>query len=318
MIANILTPLDGSDHAQTALTVSADLAARYGARLQLLHVCDASPSNAGSERRGLDLEEKAAQLLKAAQATAEASAATDVDTILDHGDAAQRILHHAKERGIDLVVMGNRGLGGVARLALGSVSHKVFHLSPCSCVIIHHEGEISWDGGPKRILVPTDGSGAAERAVGLASDLANRYGAELVLLYVMWRGPSLEQLRGTIDMEKLSKAARDELDPALHPVAERVSANFIPPVVSRDALREIAEQVLQRGRDVATSKGVDQPKSIVIDTDPALGIVNTAKREGADLIVMGSRGLSGIEGVLAGSVSYKVLHSAQISCAVVR
>ncbi len=318
MIANILTPLDGSDHALTALIVSADLAARYGAHLHLLHVCDASPSNAGSERRGLDLEEKAAQLLKAAQATAEASSATDVDTILDHGDPAKRILHHAKDRDIDLVVLGSRGLGGVARLALGSVSHKVFHLSPCSCVMIHQEGEPAWDGGPKRILAPTDGSEAADRAVALASDLASRYGAELVLLYVIWRGPSLEQLRGTVDMDKLSTAARDELDPSLHPVAEHVSASLIPPVVSRDALREIAQQVLQRSSEAATSKGVAQPRSITLDTDPALGIVNTAKREGADLIVMGSRGLSGIEGVLAGSVSYKVLHSAPVSCAVVR
>ena len=314
MITNILTPLDGSKHAQAALTVSADLAARYGARLQLLHVCDPSAGEPG----GRDLEAEGAKVLKAAHEHAGASAAKDVDTILDHGDAAKRILHHATERGVDLIVMGSRGLGGIARLALGSVSHKVFHLSPCSCIMIHQEGELAWDGGPKQILVPTDGSEAADRAVDFASDLANRYGADLVLLYVMWRGPSLEQLRGTVAIDKLSKAARDELDPTLHPIAEHVSANFIPPVVSRDALREIADQVLQRGGEMAKSKGVAQPKSIVLDTDPALGIVNTAKREGADLIVMGSRGLSGIEGVLAGSVSYKVLHSAPVSCTLVR
>ncbi len=318
MITNILTPLDGSEHAQAALKVSADLAARYGARLQLLHVCEQRAGEAASEPSGHDVREKGAQLLKTAHEQGGVRAVAEVDTILDHGDAAMRILHQAKERGVDLIVMGSRGLGGLARLALGSVSHKVFHLSPCSCVMIHQEGEPAWDGGPKRILAPTDGSEAADRAVALASDLASRYGAELVLLYVIWRGPSLEQLRGTVDMDKLSTAARDELDPSLHPVAEHVSASLIPPVVSRDALREIAQQVLQRSSEAATSKGVAQPRSITLDTDPALGIVNTAKREGADLIVIGNRGLSGIEGVLAGSVSYKVLHSAPVSCAVVR
>ncbi len=318
MITNILTPLDGSEHAQAALAFSADLAARYGARLDLLHVCDPSAADLGPEAGGRDLDTQGAHLLSAAQSQAGARGVADVETILEHGDAAKRILFHAKERATDLIVMGSRGLGGFAQLALGSVSHKVFHLSPCSCVMIHQEGDLSSDGGPKRILVPTDGSEAADRAVDLASDLANRYGAELVLLYVMWRGPSLEQLRGTVDLDRLSKPARDELDPSLHPVAEHVSASFIPPVVSRDALREIGEQVLERSGEAAKAKGVAAPKSIILDTEPARGIVNTAKREEADLVVIGSRGLSGLEGVLAGSVSYKVLHSAPVSSIVVR
>lgn len=318
MITGILIPLDGSEHAQAALTFGADLGARYGARLDILHVCDPSVGEADTEPGGRGLEKHGQRLLAAAKEQALARGVADVQTILEHGDAAKRILHHAKERENDLVVMGSRGLGGFAQLALGSVSHKVFHQSACSCVMIHHQKGLSLDQGPKRILVPTDGSEAADRAVDLASDLANRYGAELVLLYVMWRGPSLEQLRGTVDMDRLSESARNELDPSLHPVAEHVSARFIPPVVSREAVREIGEQVLGRSSDAAKAKGVAEPKSIVLDTEPARGIVNTAKREGADLVVLGSRGLSGLEGVLAGSISYKVLHSAPVSALVVR
>jgi len=172
--------------------------------------------------------------------------------------------------------------------------------------------------GFKSILVPTDGSKQADRAVDLASDIAGKYGAKLALLYVMWRGPSLEQLRASVDAEKLSKSARDELDPALHPIAEHVSAALIPPVVSREALKEIGQQVLERGRQTAEAKGVQVPQLMLLDSDPARAVVNTANREKTDLIVMGSRGLGGIGGLLAGSVSYKVIHSARCSCMAVR
>lgn len=314
MISEILTAVDGSEHSKAAVAFSSVLASRFGAQLALLHVHD--PAERGSDARGY--EEGQSDVLNKAKAQAEAAGATEVSTIQDHGDAAKRILHHAKNRSADLVVMGSRGLGGIAQLALGSVSHKVFHSSPCSCVMIHLDQGLSLAEGPKRILVPTDGSETADRAVSLASDLANRYGAELALLYVMCRGPSLEQLRSSVDIEKLSKDARDELDPSLHPVAEHVSSAFIPPVVSRDALREIADQVLERSSAVAKAKGLASPKCIVLDTDPARGIIGASEHEGADLIVMGSRGLSGIKGALAGSVSYKVLHSAPVSCIIVR
>ena len=172
--------------------------------------------------------------------------------------------------------------------------------------------------GIKSILVPTDGSEQAGKAVELASEIAGKYGAQLDLLYVMWRGPSLEQLRASVDLDQLSESARAELDPARHPIAEHVSSAFIPPVVPKDALTEIGEQILARGRQTAIAKGVRAPNLLLREGDPARTIVGVAKHEQADLIAMGRRGLGGVEGLLAGSVSYKVNHTAPCSCLVVR
>ncbi|MDH3665009.1 MAG: universal stress protein [Alphaproteobacteria bacterium] len=343
MIRTIVTPIDGSTHAQSALDLSTDLAARYDAQLVLLHVGvrdgnvpeelheTASRELEAAESKGQEtgvrpqqskhlqtLEYMGRMLLRSAQERAEGKGVKRVETVFDVGDASEQILHHAKERAADLIVMGSRGLGELEGLVLGSVSHSVFHLAPCSCVTVNRRDARSPLEGIKSILVPTDGSDQADRAVNLASEIAGKYGAKLVLLYAMWRGPSLEQLRASIDMDQLSESAREELDPARHPIAEHISSSFIAPVVSRDTLKEIGELVLARGQQTAEARGVRAPKLLLRDGDPARMIVNIARREHADLIAMGSRGLGGGERLLAGSVSYKVNHTAPCSCMIVR
>jgi nucleotide-binding universal stress UspA family protein len=344
MIRTIVTPIDGSMHAQMAVDLSTDLAARYDAQMILLHVADgdgnvpeelygaASRELEEAESSGREtgvhphqsrhlrvLEYMGHTLLRNAKEQAEGKGVRHVETVIDFGDAGLRILHYAKQRSADLIVMGSRGFGKLKGLVLGSVSHKVFHLAPCSCVTMRRRDPQSALEGIKNILVPTDGSDQAGKAVDLASDIAGKYGAKLALVYVMWRGPSLENLRASIDLDQLSESAREELDPARHPIAEHLGSAFIPPVVSKDALEEIGEQVLARGRRTAEAKGVRAPNLVLLGgEDPARAIVKTAKREQADLIAMGSRGLGGVEGLLAGSVSYKVNHTAPCSCMVVR
>ncbi len=304
MFQKIITPIDGSKDAQAALQLSADLATRFDAELLLLHV--GSP------------EEEGVALLHSALEQAKKSGVRQVGTCLEIGDPAGRILSRVTDDAADLIVMGSRGLGALDGLIMGSVSHKVFHLAPCSCITVNLDNEQSALQGISNILVPTDGSREADKAVELASEIAGKYGAGLVLLYSMWRGPSLEQLRSSIDVKQLTESTWAELDPERHPIAEHTSSTVIPPVVSRSALKEIGDQILQRGRQAAESRGVDAPKVILHDGDPARAIVNFARREQADLIAMGSRGLGAVAGLLAGSVSYKVSHTAPCSCMIVR
>ena len=343
MIQTILTPIDGSMHAQAALELSIDLATKYDAQIALLHVAvgdgnvseelyntalrEFEKAESSGQETGVDarqsrhlriLEYMGRMLLRNAHEYAEGKGVRRVETAIDFGEASECILHHAKQRSADLIAMGSRGFSELKGLFLGSVSHKVFHLATCSCVTVHQsDGQPSLEG-IKNILVPTDGSEQADKAVDLASDIASKYGAKLELLYVTWRGPSLEKLRDSIDMDQLSDSAREELDPELHPVAEHVSSTFIPPVVSKEASREIGEQVLERGRQTAEAKGVPAPKLVLQDGDPARVIAGAARREQSDLIAMGSRGLGGVEGLLTGSVSYKVSHTVPCSCMIIR
>lgn len=340
MIKTILVSTDGSANAQTAIDLGADLAANYDARLVLLHVGfrggdvprqleeKAASEFAAAERAGRPttehpewaprhqvLEYLGRMILREGQERAEGHGATRVEQILDFGDTAERILHHARHLPADLLVTGSRGHSELQGLFLGSVSHKVFHLAPCTCVTVRHTGPGAGFAGLKRIIVPTDGSDHAAKAIELASDLATKYGAKLTLLHMMLRNAGLAKLRGLVELDQLSDATRKQLESKGG--ASRFAA-FLSHSVSDEALNEIGKQILARGRAAAERKGVQSPDLILADGDPAQRILETARDAQADLIAMGTRGLGEVEGMLVGSVSYKVSHTAPCSCMLVR
>lgn len=340
MIKTILVSTDGSAHAQTAIDLGADLAAKYDARLVLLHVgfrggdvpreleAKAASEFVAAEQAGRPtsehprwsrrhqiLEYLGRMILREGQERAESRGARRVEPVLEFGETAERILHHARHLPADLVVMGSRGYSELQGLFLGSVSHKVLHLAPCPCVTVRQTGAGAGFEGVQRILVPTDGSDHAARAIDFASDLAARYGAGLTLLHVMLRNAGLAKLREVVDLDQLSDATGKQLDPK--GAASRLAA-FLTPEISDEALNEIGKQILARGRAAAERKGVASPDLVLGDGDPAQRILEAAHDAQADLIAMGTRGLGEVEGMLLGSVSYKVSHTAPCSCMLVR
>ena len=161
MIQTILTPIDGSMHAQAALELSIDLATKYDSQLVLLHVGirygyvseelydkasrEFEKAESSNQETGVDahqsrrlriLEYMGRMLLRNAYEQAKDKGVRCVETVIDFGEAAECILHHAKQKHVDLIAMGSRGLGGVEGLLTGSVSYKVSHTVPCSCMII--------------------------------------------------------------------------------------------------------------------------------------------------------------------------------------
>ena len=123
----------------------------------------------------------------------------------------------------------------------------------------------------ERILVATDRSETAERAVSFAGVMAERYDAELVLLRVL-----------------LS--------------AEGVLA---------EAARELAEHAREVGGERASS-------SVVVAEDPAEAIVEAARRERADVVVVGSVGMSGRREFLLRNVPNRVSHNAPCTVVIVQ
>jgi len=343
MIRTILTPIDGSRHAKAALDLSIDLAKTYDARLILLHVGmrngdvpqdlyeaaahELSRAEQQGERTGIHphlsehlrvMEYLGHKVLREAQATAAERGVEASDGVIDFGDAGERILHHAKHRSADLIVMGSRGYGELEGLFLGSVSHKVFHLAPCSCVTMHRTDGESVSQGLKTIVAATDGSDHASKSIELASDLAARYGARLVLLHALRRESTTAQLRTAVDLDGLGAKTREELEMAERLVAMGSGAGLLAAPISEAALKEIGNSILKQGEAVAKSKAVEKLELRLVDEDPARAILATAQSEKADMIALGSRGLSEVAGLLAGSVSYKVNHAAPCTCLVVR
>ena len=122
----------------------------------------------------------------------------------------------------------------------------------------------------RRVLVATDRSETAERAVRFATEMAERYGAELFVLRVLLS-----------DEGTRAEAARE--------------------------LAEYAESLAgERGRS-----------SVVIGADPAEAIVESARREKADVLVVGSVGMTGRREFLLHNVPNRVSHNAPCTVVIV-
>jgi nucleotide-binding universal stress UspA family protein len=173
----------------------------------------------------------------------------------------------------------------------------------------------------KTILVPTDGSDHATRAVEIASDLASKYGARLIFVHVLLTQASPGDLRKIIDLQNLSDEAREEIE-VVERLQEGTRMGGAPITVSLpvpgEALVAVGDVLLGEAEKIARNHGVENPEREWKQGDPAHCILSTAKEENVDLIVMGSRGLSDLKGLFVGSVSHKVSHLSDCSCVTVK
>ncbi len=171
----------------------------------------------------------------------------------------------------------------------------------------------------KTILVPTDGSDHATKAATLAADIAEKYGARLVLLHVMARGPLPEAWRHMAEVEHV-------VEPSTAAMAGIPSASIPTPKASgqtagdrnRQILEFVGRKLLNAAVDIAKEKGVKDFATALEDGNPVKRILDYANKEDANLIVMGSRGLTDFNGLLMGSVSHKVSHLAKCTCITVK
>ena len=172
----------------------------------------------------------------------------------------------------------------------------------------------------RTILVATDGAAHAEKAVELAGDIAEKYGARLVLLHVLLHGHIPEALRHMAEIEHMVPTAQPP-PAALAPVPElmeHIARAGADTRAMRQVFVALGDQILGRAERTARKKGVRDIATRVEDGDPARRIIECAKAEDADLIVLGSRGLGDLEGLFMGSVSHKVSHLAECSCVTVK
>ena len=174
----------------------------------------------------------------------------------------------------------------------------------------------------KTIVVPTDGSAHAEKAIDLAADLAEKYGARMVILHVLMRHTSesdIETLcKENAIPESLAKKFEDLREAYMEMATTSYEAGPIFILVPEDILREVGELILGNARRRAESKGAKNIATHIIDGSPADKIIAVAAKENADMIVMGSRGLGRVAGVFMGSVSQKVNHLSECTCVTVK
>lgn len=141
MIKKILVPIDGSDHARKAIEYACDLALKYAATICLLHVVPLPPAlfhEAAFAMPDLQkaLEEDGKKIIEEGERETKNLGVKDVRPTMLQGNPASGIIEFAKTEGVDMIIMGSRGLTGVKEFVLGSVSHRVSHLADCSVTIV--------------------------------------------------------------------------------------------------------------------------------------------------------------------------------------
>ncbi|MBW2464414.1 MAG: universal stress protein [Deltaproteobacteria bacterium] len=142
----------------------------------------------------------------------------------------------------------------------------------------------------KHIVVPVDGSEQAARAALFAAQLASPHGAQITLLFVYDAPAAVSKgLAGLAGAEGLAEASR----------------------ASADAAFGAALAVMA---DVVES----EPEQTLVVGSPAVEIITFTERSAVDLVVMGSRGMSSMEGLVMGSVSERVMRGARCPVTIVR
>jgi len=180
-----------------------------------------------------------------------------------------------------LLVVGARGLGGFKGLLLGSVSRQIIDHAPCPVAVIREEHEPT--GERPRVVVGTDGSTDALVAMRWAAEEAAARDGVLEVIHA-WHLPAIGGY----------------LDGA--------------PQFDADVMEDYAARTLTESVAKLDTSGLSHPVEARLVHDRPAGALLDASR-GADVVVVGRRGLGKVAGFLLGSTSLRVVHHA--SCPVV-
>jgi nucleotide-binding universal stress UspA family protein len=213
-----------------------------------------------------------------------AAADRTVEGSVLRGRAADVIIDAARDHRADLVIIGSRGHGTIASLLLGSVSSEVVDQAPCPVLVAR-------TGSLRTVVFATDGSAPARAAETILAE---------------W--PIFERL--TIHVVSVAGV----VDPWTTAIDPRAYEAY------RSDLRE-ATLEHERIADGAAARLREAGRSVDTETrhgDAAGEIIAAAEGQGADLIILGSRGRTGLTRLLLGSVARNVLSGSASSVLVVR
>ena len=291
----VVVAYDGSDDANTAVELVATIVGGSDASVLLVTVIPdirAIRSAWGSLVLGSSAEIDR-DLATQAEATLEAPLArlrtmgVQCDSLVGRGRAPQVIVEEASRVAAGLVVVGSRGLGPIRSTVLGSVSQEVVDLARCP-VLVARGSRID------RIVLGTDGSPSAEAAEQVLGSLpvAGRVPVNVVSVAEVLR-PLAIGIAPTLYADALAWQAEYEDEAA------------------RQHLR-VAEDAAERLR----TRGIEAEASVRTG-DPAAELVTVADAS-TDLVIVGTRGMTGMKRLALGSVARRVLHHAKASVLVTR
>ena len=286
--SGILVGVDGSPAAKYAVDWAAREAAMRSVRLTLVHavppIGPTLPPLPAPTAFARWQVERGQQILDDAAGVARRSApdggTVQIDSELLFSPAVPTLVDLSKEA--LMVVVGSRGRGPIARSLLGSVSSTLIRHAHCPVAVIHDEDPLMPHPAQAPVLVGIDGSSASELATAIAFQEASWRGVELVALHV-WSDVEVNDF----------------------------------PAIDWPAMKPDAEQVLAERLAGWQERYPDVTVRCIVECDhPTYHLIRHS--ESAQLVVVGSHGRGGFAGMLLGSVSAAVAHSARMPVIVAR
>jgi nucleotide-binding universal stress UspA family protein len=275
-VEKLLLSIDGSAFSEGAIGEAIRLARKCSNRLAAISVIE---TNAELEAIAPQVTEKAAKSarehLEAVQARAKKEG-VECDIITRAGeDSYNYIVDEAVKRRSTMIIMGRRGRSGLKRLMMGSVTSRVIGHAPCNVLVVPKAARVEF----KSLVVATDGSKYSMAAASEAIGLAKQNKSDLTVISVV---PSELMTPTDIDFTMNQKE-----------------------LIADKEMQE-AEKNVKAVKEAAQKEGV-AVKALVMSGRPADAIIEIARDKNADLIVLGSHGRTGLEKLLMGSVTERVI-----------
>jgi nucleotide-binding universal stress UspA family protein len=138
----ILVGVDGSKESRDAASVAAEIAHATSSELSIAYAVatvplpTAAPELVAHANEWVDTEKEAAKIVLKEIAAAVAQPGLAIETIVQDGPPATALAELARTGDADLVVVGHRGRGAIARVLLGSVANRLVQISPTPVLVV--------------------------------------------------------------------------------------------------------------------------------------------------------------------------------------
>ncbi|MDH5739607.1 MAG: universal stress protein [Nitrospira sp.] len=293
----LLLATDGSQGSAVAEDYAFALARSWGASLSVMNVLECppgfDPENPVNQLYLTELMKQATSALVTLKARA-VDRGISVHTRIATGIPSEEVLSVATGEDPDLIVVGTRGKTGLAHVLLGSTAERIIRRAPCPVLAVRAEGQ---GGEPveksrrgptelERILVPVDFSDCSLDALEYGALVAQRSKASVKILHV------LEPVSYGLDFTLPNRAKRESIKTAHE--------------------RRLSDLV-----SALTSAGIPSD-FLLLGGLPTDSILDAARTQPADLIVMGTHGRRGLSHALFGSIAESVLRKSSCPVLTVR
>ncbi len=171
----------------------------------------------------------------------------------------------------------------------------------------------------RHILVATDGSDKAQEAVALAANFARAVEARVTILHVILHGVRADEMNRLARSEHLVRSVSGVVLPGQEKTFVSMNDLFQSTHVDiGETVAVLGERIAEDAAEEVRAIGVKDVSQRVEPGDYAETVLAVSQEIGADLIVVGSRGLGRLSGMVLGSVSQKIVQRALCSVMVVR